>query len=287
MRFPKPIILTVHACLWLAGLMLPSSGVFANEDDAAQKALQQAIPVRVTLREADSDSARCAVLIHGLARLAGSMSKLSQALNKAGWHTANVDYPSRKHTVEALASGVVFTGVSACRAMGATRIDAVTHSLGGILMRQFLKDQSIDGFARLVMLGPPNHGSEVVDALRDVPGFVAFNGPAGLELGTGDDSVPNMLGPIEVDTAIIAGTASINLLLSNFLPNPDDGKVSVASARLQGMCAMMSIHVSHPFLIKNDASIEQVIAYLSDGKFKPVDDHTPEYPACGHRYVEP
>jgi hypothetical protein len=136
-----------------------------------------------------------------------------------------------------------------------------------------------------VMLAPPNHGSEVVDNLRDIPGFAALNGPAGLQLGTEATSVPNNLGPVTVDTAVIAGTTSINLLLSNYLPNPDDGKVSVASARLEGMCAFLTMPVSHPFIMSDEAVIEQVIRYLNSGQFTQVEASVPEYPKCGHRFV--
>ena len=198
-----------------------------------------------------------------------------------------MSYPSREFPIAELAPVAVAQGVSACRSLNATRIDAVTHSLGGILMRQYLSEQTIENFARLVMLGPPNHGSEVVDKLGGVPGFAEFNGPAGLELGTEADSVPNSLGPSVVDAAVIAGTTSINLVLSNFLPNPDDGKVSVESARLDGMCAMLTIPVSHPFLMKDDLAINNVIAYLRDGKFLSSNENTPDYPACDHRFSSP
>jgi len=73
------------------------------------------------------------------------------------------------------------------------------------------------------MLAPPNNGSEVVDKFRDLPGYKWLNGPAGRQLGTGRDSLPRSLGAAEFDLGIIAGTRSINLLLSQVLPNPDDG----------------------------------------------------------------
>jgi len=250
----------------------------------ANTASAESVSVHVTVRPAVEDSKKCAVLLHGLARTAGAMNKLGKALNAAGWSTANVDYPSREFSIKALAPAAVEQGLAACRGLGATRIDAVTHSLGGILLRQYLKDSQIEEFGRAVMLGPPNHGSEVVDNLGPVPGFAAFNGPAGLELGTGADSVPNSLGAIKKDVAGIAGTRSVNLVLSNFLPNPDDGKVSVVSARLEGMCAMLTIDVSHPFLMKDDDIIENVVAYLGTGKFRPQNENTPEYPACDHRF---
>jgi len=84
-----------------------------------------------------SEVIKCAVLLHGLARTSGSMNKLGIALNTAGWSTANVDYPSREFPIAVLAPAAVGEGVAACQRLGATRIDAVTHSLGGILMRQY------------------------------------------------------------------------------------------------------------------------------------------------------
>ena len=98
--------------------------------------------------------------------------------------------------------------------------------MGGILVRQYLLLNTIENLGHVVMLGPPNKGSQVVDKLYKVPGFKLINGPAGMQLGTGELSVPNILGPANFKVGIIAGTRSINLILSSMLPNPDDGKVS-------------------------------------------------------------
>lgn len=285
----KTLNQTIAVVLVNIGMLMLAGTAFANTSEP--------LPIRVTTRtaqvsaetgaQAHDNSGNCAVLLHGLARTAGSMNKLGKALNAAGWSTANVDYPSRKFPVAVLAPEVVGLGMAACEGLGATRIDVVTHSLGGILMREYLNNETVEIFGRLVMLGPPNHGSEVIDNLADVPGFAEFNGPAGLELKTSPTSVPNTLGPIAVDVAVIAGTRSINLLLSNFLPNPDDGKVSVASARLDEMCAMLTIPVAHPFLMKDKLAVDNIIAYLETGKFLSSNENTPEYPACDHRLVSP
>lgn len=270
---------TIHAM----SLLLITLFVAGNSLSLKAQALDDSVDVKVFVGQAQNPSDRCAVLVHGLARSSASMNKLARALNEAGWHTANIDYPSREFPVASLAPAVFNAGIEACRQLGAKRIDGMGHSLGGILFRQFTQSETIEKFGRFVMLGTPNHGSEVVDKLRDVPGFVALNGPAGLELGTDPDSVPNTLGDAVYDTAVIAGTSSINLVLSNFLPNPDDGKVSVQSARLDGMCAMLTVPVSHPFLMKDDLVVSNAIEYLASGKFLSSNDNTPEYPACAHR----
>lgn len=210
----------------------------------------------------------CVILLHGLARTNYSMSPLATALENAGYVTVNHDYPSTKHSINTLAEQVIPDALSLCP-QGA-KIHFVTHSLGGILVRYYLSNNTIDNLGRVVMLGPPNKGSQVVDNLHDVPGFELINGPAGMQLGTGKFSIPKKLGPADFELGIIAGTRSINLILSTFLPNPDDGKVSVENTKLEGMADHVAIPVSHPFLMRNKKAINQVIHFLKYGAFEKV-----------------
>jgi len=120
---------------------------------------------------------------------------------------------------------------------------------------------------RVVMLGPPNKGSEVVDRLKNVPGFKLINGPAGMQLGTQHDSVTNSLGGVDYPVGVIAGSSTVNPILSLMLPKPNDGKVSVESTKLEGMSDHIVVPVSHPFLMKNKDVIRQVKAFLNTGEF--------------------
>jgi len=226
------------------------------------------------------DATECVILLHGLARTSSSMNDLQDELIKAGFVVAKIDYPSRKLTVEELAAPAIEKGLKQCEEQGAQTVHVVTHSMGGILFRQYVTDNGAEKFARTVMLAPPNKGSEAVDALRDVPGFQFLNGPAGLQMGTDSNSVPLKLGPATSDIAVIAGTFSINLMLSTFLPDPDDGKVSVESSRLEGMCAHLQVHVSHPFIMEDEEVMVEIISYLQTGRF--ISDQA-EYPDCDFR----
>ena len=118
------------------------------------------------------------------------------------------------------------------------------------------------------MLGPPNKGSQVTDKLKNVPGYKLINGPAGMQLGTDLESVPVKLGRAEFEVGVIAGTRSINLILSTMLPNPDDGKVSVENTKLEGMADHITVPVSHPSIMKNEKVISQAIFFLKNGRFK-------------------
>lgn len=206
------------------------------------------------------------ILLHGLARTNRSMHKLQRALQKEGYSVHNVDYASTRFGIETLAEESIGPALAACTEAG--KIHFVTHSLGGILVRQYLQHHSIDNLGRVVMLGPPNKGSEVVDKLRDFPGYYFFNGEAGLELGTGASSVPNNLGKADFDLGVIAGTRSINLILSSLIPGINDGKVSVENTRLEGMRDHLEMAVTHPFMMRNNKVIDQVIHYLRFGSFR-------------------
>ena len=102
----------------------------------------------------------CVVLLHGLARTSGSMHVMQKALTESGYRVVNVEYPSRELPIEELAPLAVGEGVDECRASGfETGVNFVTHSLGGILVRYFFGTNSSDVVGRVVMLAPPNQGS--------------------------------------------------------------------------------------------------------------------------------
>jgi pimeloyl-ACP methyl ester carboxylesterase len=210
----------------------------------------------------------CVILLHGLARSSASMKKLDKALSKSGYLVRNTDYPSTRKSVDDLAAEVITTAVESCNEEGDRPIHFVTHSLGGILIRYFLETNVVDNLGRVVMLSPPNQGSEAVDKLSDMPGFAVVNGPAGKQLGTGQDDVPSQLGPATFDVGIITGNRSINLFLSMMIPGEDDGKVSVERAKLEGMSDFLVVPHTHPFIMKSKLVIRQVIYFLEHGRFE-------------------
>jgi triacylglycerol lipase len=209
--------------------------------------------------------ADCVVLLHGLARTPGSMAALADAFSEHGYAVVNVGYPSRSKPIEELAPLAVSQGLAGCPEN--TTVHFVTHSLGGILVRYYLETHDIADLGRVVMLAPPNQGSEVVDRIKGIPGFRLLNGPAGAQLGTDESSVPLQLGPVEFELGVIAGSETFNPILSLYLPNPDDGKVSVASTRVQGMKDFLVVPHSHTFMMQIPEVIEQTLLFIETGAF--------------------
>jgi len=208
------------------------------------------------------------ILLHGLCRTYRSMQKMAKALVSAGYTVVNVGYPSRTASIQELAAAVMKEILFLPEVMDAQAIHFVTHSLGGMLVRQYLKTQTIQKLGRVVMLGPPNQGSQVVDALGWLKIFQWMHGPAGNQLGTHIHAFPRNLGPVYFPLGIIAGDRSINWINSCMIDGTDDGKVSVEQTKVDGMTGHIVIHTAHPYLMRNNKVIAQTIQFLRKGHFQ-------------------
>jgi pimeloyl-ACP methyl ester carboxylesterase len=212
----------------------------------------------------------CVILLHGLGRTAFSMQRMKRSLEGNGYYVANVDYPSRDHKIEVLAPLAIEDGLQQCgEKSGITAVHFVTHSLGGILVRVYLVENTIANLGRVVMLAPPNQGSKAVDEMESIPGFDWLNGPAGYQLGKGPESLPLRLGVPEFDFAVIAGDRTIDPITSAVLDDPDDGKVSVSDTRLEGMRDFVVVPASHAMIMQDRDVIRLVMNYLARGSFSP------------------
>jgi pimeloyl-ACP methyl ester carboxylesterase len=212
------------------------------------------------------------ILLHGLARSSMSMNKMAAALRKEGYRVCNISYPSTKYSISDLSKNHVFPRISEWVPEPSKPIHFVAHSMGCIIVRELIKTNLVKNSGRVVMLSPPNKGTEVVDSFGDFWLFKLINGPAGRELGTDASSKPNRLGPADFEVGIMTGNSTINPLLSWIIPGKEDGKISIERAKLEGMKDFLVVPVSHPFIMKNRSVIRQTIFFLKHGKFQKQDN---------------
>ena len=205
------------------------------------------------------------VLLHGLARGQGSMAKLGAFLRKHDFDTWSHTYPSRRHSITYLASAV---SDKLLEAAAGRPICAVTHSMGGIIVRHLQDPRLI--WSRIVMLAPPNQGSQLAAGLVRNPLFRWFYGPAGSELADAS-TWPAPPAPF----AVIAGTRS--RALSNvtswtigrrFPPGiANDGTVAVDETKLPAMSAFAEVEATHTWIMNSPKVHRLVLAYLRHGAF--------------------
>ena len=211
------------------------------------------------------------ILLHGLCRTDASMNKMEEQLKQAGFDVENVAYPSRTASIELLADEAIGRALERSSLKDCPKIHFVTHSMGGILVRSYYARHEHGRLGRVVMLGPPNRGSEVVDSLKTWSLFQKLNGPAGSEMGTEVESTPNRLGPVNFECGVIAGDRSINWINSlAMIDGKDDGKVSVERTKVEGMKERLVVHATHTFMMKNKQVIASAIRFLKEGTFSEV-----------------
>ena len=220
---------------------------------------------------APSSAAEMVVLLHGVASSPLQLSRLAVRLKDAGYDVVNLAYPSRAMSVEKISANWLPAHLRECEAEAAPRLHFVTHSMGGIVLRRWLATQPRpDNLGHVVMLAPPNAGSEVTDRLRSFPPYHWIIGVNAGRLGTRPTDLPATLGPWPADApplGIIAGDRTFNLLFSAWLGGPNDGKVAVTRTRLDGMREGIVLHHSHTLLPLYHDTFVQVRSFLRDGEF--------------------
>ncbi len=196
------------------------------------------------------------------------MKWLAWSLSRDGYRVINASYPSTRLTVQAAADTWLAGLLARPDLHRAPKIHFVTHSLGGIIVRQYLSERRPANLGRVVMLAPPNRGSELVDRLRHNPVYRWVTGPAGQQLGTEPSSVPNRLGTPGFELGVIAGDRSLNPRFSSWIAGPDDGKVSVRSTTLPGMKDFRRVHHSHTWMMWKCDVACAVRRFLKAGRFE-------------------
>lgn len=209
------------------------------------------------------------ILLHGILRSKTDMLLLNNFFEKNGYDTLNILYPSREKSLEELTEFVQEKIQNCPQYHGdETTIHFVTHSMGGLIARYYIATHKPDNLGKVVMLGPPNTGSEFADWLSETeilaPAFKAIFGPAGQQLGTKykhiDDDITYPLG-------VIAGNLSVNPLAPWILNGEHDGIVPVERTKIKGMTDHIVIPATHSFMMFNVDVMEQALYFLKHNRF--------------------
>lgn len=224
-----------------------------------------------SIKQPPAGRKECVILMHGLGRSFLSMEFIERALMHHGYAVLNLDYASTRKSITDIALDDTAKAVSTCKRKGYERIHFVTHSMGGIVVRRYLQDYQLPEGSRIVMLAPPNQGSELMDwAVDAFPRLSRLAGPGASQLRTGGQTLLARLSPVSAEVGIIIGNTSWNPYFSNILPGKDDGKVTVERARLAEMTDFLIAACNHTTILVKPMIRRQVVSFLEHGRFIPM-----------------
>ena len=149
-------------------------------------------------------------------------------------------------------------------------LNFVTHSMGGLITRYYIAKHTPDNLGKVVMLGPPNTGSEFADWLTETkilaPVFAAIFGPASAQLTTHYEHID---GDITYPLGVIAGNVSINPLAPWVLDGfgAHDGIVPVERTKIEGMTDHIVMSATHSFMMFNPKVMQQALNFLQNSAF--------------------
>ena len=195
------------------------------------------------------------------------MRGLCRHLRNEGHSVLNIDYPSTAHRIEDLAE-IVAPAILAHAASVEGKLHLVGFSMGGLVIRAFLRRGVPGNLGRVVQIGTPNGGSEVADFMRSFAAYRLLYGPAGQQLVTDQERFASIFAGEGFDLGIIAGDRSINPLASYLIGKPSDGKVSVESTKLASAADHVVVRCTHTGLPHNKTVWRQAAVFLRSGNFE-------------------
>jgi len=234
--------------LGILSALLASIGLRLPAQVVAPSAVQGVAP---SAAHGDSLRSELVVVLHGMGRTSRSMAPLKDALRAEGFDVLNIGYSSYCCTIAELGQEVR-RELEAHRQPQHARVHFVGHSLGGIVARWILaQEDTIPGASRLVMLTPPNQGSNSADRYAPVVSWLLE--PIG-ELRTDSTSTVRQLPqPAGIEVGVIAARNDIVL--------------SVEQTHLEGEREHVVVDGSHTFIMRSEEVHRLTIAFLRSGRF--------------------
>lgn len=208
----------------------------------------------------------CVILVHGIGRTRFSMKSLESRFVKNNYRVINWSYQSTKKDITSIAENL--HAIYSLHASDNDSIHFVTHSMGGLVLRRLLRLHKLPKLGKIVMIAPPNNGSESARRFFHHKFINFIFGPAAQELSDGD-YINSMCETPEKGVMVIAGSRSmdiknpLSLLTTHFLSKPNDGTVTVEETKLEAMDKFVTINDSHTFIASNPAVINEALNFIN------------------------
>lgn len=243
-------------------------------------------PRDAVVREGDDESCRLAfaaleadgtiptvrgpavILLHGLGEGRDSMRPLAEHLRTAleatvmlvGYASTSADLAAHGRSLGDVVAGMPHPA----------RISFVGHSLGNLVVRRWMTladDADLARIDRMVMLGPPNRGSDLARQIAGAGMLATLAEGAARDLVIHWPRVEPTLAVPPCEFGIVAGGRGDSVGFSHLLDGDDDAIVRVDETRLDGADDFLLVPVDHAALLRDRRVKEATAAFLRSGRF--------------------
>ena len=208
------------------------------------------------------------IVLHGLGEGRRSMQPLVESLRQA------LDATVLSFGYASTSTGLDDHGraLDACvRDMPeADGISFVGHSMGNLVVRRWMTlaaPADLSRVRRMVMLGPPNQGSELARQVAKIGILASLSNGAARELVLEWQRIAPELAVPPCPFGIVAGGKGDERGYSGFLAGDDDAVVRVEETRLPGADAFLLLPVRHSAMMKHAGVQRATAAFLETGRF--------------------
>lgn len=223
-------------------------------------------PVDDTLRAPADGRRRVVVLQHGMWRTAASMGRLERTLRAHGYEVWNESYPSTRETMQQHAERL-HAQVERIFARPVDDLYFVGHSMGGLVIEEYLRRPDARQPTACVYLAVPHRGAILADLRKHWWLFrLVMGDKAALQLSPGDALYQRPV-PLPERSGVVIGTLGEG---NRSIPGDDDGTVAVGEAALPGAADTITLPLGHTRLSMHPDVCRQVLHFLDRGAFAPV-----------------
>jgi alpha-beta hydrolase superfamily lysophospholipase len=222
---------------------------------------------------------RTIIVLHGLGEGRESMRPLVDHLRTAVDATVlSVGYASVKADIDT--HGAALARVIA-DLPAAERLSFVGHSLGNLVVRRWMALAPAEDLARterMVMLGPPNQGSDLARMAGRVSWLASSAEGAARDLVCDWPRVAPRLAVPSCPFGIVAGGKGDDAGFSAFLAGDDDAVVRVEETRLPGAEDFLLLPVHHAAMMRHPDVQRATASFLEQGRFSAAAESATDLP---------
>jgi hypothetical protein len=206
-------------------------------------------------------------LIHGFGGFQFTMNKIEKSIKNERYQTVNYGYKSF-NDLDTIGKQLYLQ----IKNSNVDTISFVTHSMGALLVRSMLQYSANDKYFpkifRIIMIAPPNRGTEIADFYSSFGIVNYFFGQNVKYMKTDSDSYANRLPkPYDSEIGIIAGIRGKKHGYNLFLNGDNDGGIKPEKTKIGIEKDYITVIGQHNFLLMKKYVSKLVIEFLKYGSF--------------------